>query len=77
MLDTNGAMNETPWTACGVCAELIEVEKWDDLVQAFVTRHHSETGQTIGPVGAASIRSTIQQFAEMRTGARIPHNPRT
>ncbi|MYS33580.1 hypothetical protein GT025_05430 [Streptomyces sp. SID4920] len=77
MLDTTGAMNETPWTACGGCADRIEVEKWDDLVKAFITRHHNETGETIGPIDAAQIRSTIQQFVKMRTGARIPHNLRT
>ncbi|WP_237498130.1 MULTISPECIES: hypothetical protein [unclassified Streptomyces] len=77
VLDTTGAMNETPWTACGGCADRIEVEKWDDLVKAFITRHHNETGETIGPIDAAQIRSTIQQFVKMRTGARIPHNLRT
>ncbi|MFC8016511.1 hypothetical protein [[Kitasatospora] papulosa] len=76
ILDTDGAMNDTPWTACGECAELIEAKKWDDLVQAFVTRHHKETGETIGPTGAASIKATQQQFVKMRTGARIPHDPR-
>ncbi|WP_405824460.1 hypothetical protein OG705_29785 [Streptomyces sp. NBC_00838] len=75
VLDTDGALNETPWTACGGCAELIEAEKWDDLVRAFVTRHHKATGETVDASGAALIRNSQQQFAAMRTGARIPHKP--
>ncbi|MCX4681559.1 hypothetical protein OG413_40885 [Streptomyces sp. NBC_01433] len=71
VLDTDGAANETPWTACGGCADLIEAGKWEDLVQAFTTRHLKETGESIDPAGAATIRATQHQFVAMRTGARV------
>ncbi|MET9779069.1 hypothetical protein ABZ023_33285, partial [Streptomyces sp. NPDC006367] len=41
LLDTHGAVNQTPWTACGGCADLIEAENWDG------TRKRPETSSAL------------------------------
>ncbi|MFF9785707.1 hypothetical protein [Streptomyces nigrescens] len=77
IVDHSGSMNETPWTACEGCANLIELEDWRGLVRAFVTRHEHESGQIIDAAGVETIRELQSQFVSMRTGGRLPYGTST
>jgi len=67
-------LNDTPWTACQGCADLIEAQAWDGLLQRFADRITEENGIRPTPVQLAPLAGAQQQFARMRTGNRLPYN---
>ena len=66
-------LNDTPWTACQGCADLIEAQAWDGLLQRFADRITVESGVRPNPAQLAPLAQIQQQFVQMRTGNRLPY----
>lgn len=76
ILDPFATANDTPWSACQPCADLIEAGHWAGLVEQHLARARL-IGTTIGPHYLVSVGECHRQFAEQRTGAREPYEPNT
>lgn len=71
------------WAACGPCHDLIEAERWDDLVVRSVNQQiYSYGDMSTGRVSARNIgdmfravRATQDGFRAARTGPAIPFDP--
>jgi len=72
VLDIHRTANDTPWTACGPCGDLIEIRAWDALIQRFVDRVEA-SGRVVGDFGRQRVAEQHQQFVAMNTGARVPY----
>ena len=70
---TTTDLNDSPWTACQGCADLIEAQAWDGLLQRFADRIAAQEGIRPAPAQLAPLAQVQQQFAMMRTGHRLPY----